>query len=646
MSSSRDGRPRDPRRPARGPAPRGARPDRPRGQSARPRRPAGQEPPRRRPASRPRSGGGAPPSPPPLLRRRFRRGDSQRRLRMAVLMMAAVMLVFSGRLVYVQGINAATYAEKAAGSRMATIDIPTTRGSITDVDGNPFALSVEVRTVFVDPEEIRDDERDRVVSELSSRFDLDPDAVAEKVDAAPDRYKVVEHDVSPEDWKDLSDLGLQGVGAQKDYKRVYPEESGAADLVGFVGDDGSGLEGLEAVLDSTLAGRPGKQQVEMGATGTQIPMAGGYAEEPVPGKDVRLTLDQDVQWYAQQALAETAEELGALGGSVIAMRPTGEVVAMADYPTYDPTDIADTDAEDRKNGAVADVFEPGSTNKVITAAGALEEGVTTPETVYTVPFDMQVLDRTFKDSSFHDTERMTLNGIMAQSSNVGTIKVGQQLGAQGLYDYLTKFGFGRPTGLDLPGEEAGVLKHPDDWWGTQLASVSFGQSLSVTAMQMASVYATVANGGVRVEPTVVAGTEDEAGEFHPSEEPAKERVISEKTAEEVSLMLEAVTGEHGTAQQARIDGYRVAGKTGTANRVDPETGQYEKRSYTAMFVGFAPADDPELIVQAVLHNPQEKYYGGEAAGPLFKDVMSFGLKTLKIPPTETEPPNIKLFEDE
>ncbi|MDA2808242.1 peptidoglycan D,D-transpeptidase FtsI family protein [Nocardiopsis suaedae] len=644
MSPSRDGRSRDPRRPARGPAPRGGRPDRPRGGAARPRRPAGQEPPRRRPA-RPRPGSGPPP-PSPLLRRRFRRGDPQRRLRIAVMIMAVVMVLFTGRLVYIQGINAATYAEQAADSRMATIDIPTTRGSITDVDGNPFALSVEVRTVFVDPEEIRDDERDRVVSELSSRFDLDPDEVAEKVGATPSRYEVVKREVPPDDWEDLSELGLQGVGAQKDYKRVYPEESGAADLVGFVGSDGAGLEGMEAVLDSTLAGRPGKQQVEMGATGTQIPMAGGYAREPVPGKDVRLTLDQDVQWYAQQALAERAEELGAQGGSIIAMRPTGEIVAMADYPTYDPSDIAGTDPENRKNGAVSEVFEPGSTNKVITAAAALEEGKTSPESVYTVPYSMEVYDRTFKDSHIHDTERMTLNGIIAQSSNVGTIKVAQQLGAQGLYDYLGKFGFGRPTGLDLPGEEAGVLKHPDDWWGTQLASISFGQGLSVTAMQMASVYATIANDGVRVEPRLVAGTVGADGEFRPSDEPRKERVVSEETSDEVKLMLEAVTGDQGTATQARIDGYRVAGKTGTANRVDPETGRYESRSYTSMFVGFAPADDPELIVQVVLHNPQKEYYGGEAAGPLFKDVMSFGLKSLKIPPSETEPPNIKLFEDE
>ncbi len=295
---------------------------------------------------------------------------------------------------------------------------------------------------------------------------------------------------------------------------------------------------------------------------------------------------------------------------------------------------------------MGEAFEPGSTNKVITAAGALEEGVTTPERVYTVPDSLQRHDQTFNDSEEHETERMTLNGIMARSSNVGMILVGEQLGAKGLYEYLGKFGFGQPTGLDLPGENAGILTDPDEWWGTQLPSISFGQGLSVNAVQLASVYATVANDGVRVEPTVVAGTVDESGTFTQAGDPKRERVVSEKTADELKLMLEAVTGDEGTAQEARIPGYRVAGKTGTANRVDPDTGGYPGGGYTSTFAGFAPADAPELIVQVVLHDPQTSYYGGEAAGPVFADVMSFGMKTLQIPPTEGDAPNIRLYEDE
>ncbi|MFC4561448.1 penicillin-binding transpeptidase domain-containing protein [Nocardiopsis mangrovi] len=658
MSSPREGRSRDPRRPGassarspRGPAPRGDRQQRPRGAAGRPPRPARDDAPRTPPAGRPKdrprtgtSGGGTGPLAP--LRRPFRRGNPRRRIHLAGVLMTVVLLVFAGRLVQIQAVDAAGYASAAADLRLSTIDIPTTRGEITDADGNPLAMSVEVRTVFVDPVDIPDHERDQVADELSARFGLDRDEVMAKVTAEPSRYQVVAEDVTPQDWSDLEDLGLQGVGALTDYKRVYPEDTGAADLIGFTGADGEGLEGLEGVMEDTLAGEPGQQQVEIGATGTQIPMAGGLAREPVAGRDIRLTLDQDVQWHAQQALAERAEELDAAGGSVIVMRPTGEIVAMADYPTYAPTEVDSSTPEDRANGAVAEAFEPGSTNKVITAAGALEDGLTTPDTVYTVPYSIQRYDQTFKDAHFHETERMTLNGIMAQSSNVGTIQVGEQLGADGLYDYLGKFGFGRPTGLDLPGENAGILTDPDEWWGTQLASVSFGQGLSVNAVQMASVYATIANGGVRAEPSLVAGTVGEDGEFDPSPEARQERVVSAETADELALMLEAVTGDDGTATEARIPGYRVAGKTGTANRVNPETGTYRGGGYTATFVGFAPADDPELIVQVVLHNPQEQYYGGEAAGPVFTDVMSFALKSEKIPPTETDPPNIRLFEDE
>ncbi|MEU0489662.1 penicillin-binding protein 2 [Nocardiopsis sp. NPDC006139] len=651
MSTPR--RPRDPRRPG-GTGKSGSRPARSTSQSGSPRggargskaegrppreaRTAPTERRRRRPA---------PPAPPPLLRRTFRRGAPGKRIRIGGALALAVLVLFAGRLVQIQGFEAEQYAEAASELRLQTIDIPTLRGAITDADGDPFALSMEVRTVFVDPEEVREDERDRLIDELVTRFDLDEEEVAAKVDAKPSRYQVVARKVPPGDWQELRDLELRGVGAEVDYERVYPEETGAADLVGFVGSEGHGLEGLEAYMDGVLAGEAGERQVEVGVDGTQIPMAGGVAKDPVPGQDVRLTLDRDVQWYVAQTLAARVEELDADGGSAIVMVPdTGEIIAMADYPTYSPTDIAASGPEQWSNGAVAETFEPGSTNKVITIGAALEEGLTTPETVYTVPYALRYYDQTFRNSSNHGTQRLTVNGIMAQSSNVGTIKVADQVGAGVLHRYMTEFGLGQPTGLALPGEETGILTDPEDWWGTQLPSVSIGHSVTVNAAQMASVYATVANGGVRVEPSVVAGTVDTEGNFTPADEPERTRVISEETAERLALMLEAVTSDEGTAPQARIDGYRVAGKTGTANRVNPETGSYEGGGYTSTFAGFAPADAPEVVVQVVLHNPQGTYYGGEAAGPAFNDIMSFALKTLKVPPTDTDPPAIRLFEEE
>nr|WP_160051043.1 penicillin-binding protein 2 [Nocardiopsis sp. FR26] len=580
------------------------------------------------------------------MRRTFRRGEPHGRIRIGGALILVVLLLFAGRLVQIQGLEAEQYAEAASNTRLQTIDIPTLRGQITDANGRPFALSMEVRTVFVDPEEVEEEERARLVDELSARFDLAEEEVEAKVDARPSRYQVVARGVLPEEWQELRSLGLSGLGSEVDYERVYPEETGAADLVGFVGSEGHGLEGLEGYLDSTLAGEAGKRRVEVGMDGTQIPMAGGLAQEPVPGQDVRLTLDQDIQWYAAQTLAERAEELEAEAGSVIVERVgTGEILAMADYPTYSQSDISATGAREWANGAVSEIFEPGSTNKVITLGAALEEGLTTPETVYTVPYSIEYYDRTFRNSTNQGTQRLTVNGIMAQSSNVGTIKIADQVGAGVLHSYMKDFGLGQPTGLHLPGEEAGVLTSPEDWWGTQLPSVSIGHGLSVNAAQMASVYSTIANGGVRVAPRVIAGTVDAEGNFTPAEEPEQRRVISQETAEQLALMLEAVTSDEGTAPEARIDGYRVAGKTGTANRINPETGSYEGGGYTATFAGFAPADDPQVVVQVVLHNPQGTYYGGEAAGPVFNDIMSFALKSLKIPPTETDPPAIRLFEN-
>ncbi|MGW5875837.1 peptidoglycan D,D-transpeptidase FtsI family protein [Nocardiopsis terrae] len=659
MSNPRDRGPRDPRRPGatgrsgsrpskrpqREPRrPTGAAPTRggagtgARGSSARQVRRGGERPGRRSPAP--------PPPPPPLLRRTFRPGEPAKRIKAAGAIIVVIIMLFAGRLTQIQGFEAETYAEAAANLRLQTIDIPTLRGQITDADGRPFALSVEVRNVFVDPQEVEEDERDELVDELVTRFDLAEEEVGAKVDATPSRYQVVATEVTPADWREMRELGLSGVGAEVDYKRVYPDETGAADLVGFVGSEGYGLEGLEGYLDSTLAGEAGKRQVEVGRDGTQIPMAGGLVSEPEPGQDVRLTLNGDLQWYAQRALAERVEELDAEGGSVVVTNTDHEILAMADYPTYVQGDISDSGPEDWSNGAVATTFEPGSTNKVVTAAAALEEDLTTPETVYTVPYALRYYDRTFRNSTNHGTQRLTVNGIMAQSSNVGTIKIADQVGRGVLHTYLTDFGLGQPTGLELPGEEAGVLTDPDDWWGTQLPSVSIGHGLTVNATQMALVYATVANDGVRVEPRLVAGTVDPEGEFTPADEPERTRVVSEETADQLALMLEAVTSDEGTAPQARIDGYRVAGKTGTANRLDPETGAYSEGDYTATFAGFAPADDPELIVQVVLHNPEDTYYGGEAAGPVFNDIMSFALKTMKVPPTDTEPPAIRLFEEE
>nr|WP_211302893.1 penicillin-binding protein 2 [Allonocardiopsis opalescens] len=557
--------------------------------------------------------------------------------------MVVVLLIFGARLVQIQGFEAAAYAQKAEESRLQDTQIPAMRGDITDAEGNPLAMTVETRTVFVDPTRVLPEERAAVIELLATELGRPVEEITEHVDAAPSQYQVVARDVPTEQAERILEHDLGGIATERDFQRRYPNGEVAANLVGFVGADGSGLEGLEYSLEDTLAGTPGEQRVEI-ADGVPIPMAGGLVREPVPGGDVRLTLDRDIQWHAQNALAQQVEELGASSGSVVVMDLDQRLLALANYPTYNLDDVEASTPEQRRNGAVADTFEPGSTNKVITAAAALEEGLITPETEFTVPYSITRHGSTFSDSSFHPTENLTATGIMAHSSNTGTVQIAEEVGAETLHSYLTDFGFAQETGLGLPGESPGVLHPVEDWWGTSLATISYGQGLSVNAVQAASVYATVANGGVRVQPSIVAGATGPDGRFRSAPAPEERRVISEETADQLAYMLESVTTDEGTAPQAQIPGYRVAGKTGTAQRVNPETGSYEDGGHTSTFVGFAPADDPQVVVQVVIHDPPaEDPYGGPVAGPVFNDVMSFALQTLQVPPTETEAPDFQIY---
>jgi cell division protein FtsI (penicillin-binding protein 3) len=361
---------------------------------------------------------------------------------------------------------------------------------------------------------------------------------------------------------------------------------------------------------------------------------------------VQLTIDRDIQWRAQQAIAEQVRKTRARSGSVIVMDPrTGHILAMATAPTFDPAAPAKARDEDLLNRAVTEVFEPGSTNKVITAAGVMEEAGVRPETEFVVPWRMQRNGRVFHDSHSHGVQRLTFGGVLATSSNVGTILAGERISKEQLHKYLRAFGFGQPTGLRFPGESDGLLPAPQRWYGAQRYTIAFGQGVSVTALQMASVYATIANRGVRVPPMLVAGTTDDRGTVTPITGRPHQRVISERTAAELSRMLEGVTSEEGTAPAAKVPGYRVAGKTGTAERPNPQCNCYRGGGYTASFAGYAPADAPRLVAQVVLQDPKRGHYGGEVAAPVFKDVMSYALQSRKIPPTGSRSPKIRIHAD-
>ncbi|MEV5883235.1 penicillin-binding protein 2 [Streptomyces sp. NPDC052020] len=632
---------------------------------ARPVRPGAQRRPGpgARPAGRP-----APPrkAAPPALRL----GSPRPRLRMIGVALTLVLAAFVLRLLQVQAVDASTYAAKAQQNRYVVHTLPAERGGITDRNGVALASTVDSYDITADPtmftrEQLKvGDGPEQAAALLAPILGEDQEALAAKL--RPEnkelRYVRLARGKTPEVWNQIKDLKtalgkkaerdesavnvLAGVFADPSSKRVYPNGDLAAGILGWVNSEGEGSGGLERKLDKTLAGEDGEIRYAQSG-GRQVPTIGANEKPAVPGSDVELTIDRDIQWAAQHAITEQVKESGADGGYVIVQDTrTGEILAMANSPGFDPNNLADADPAALGNAALQDAYEPGSTAKVMSMAAVLEENAATPMTHVVVPNRLHRGDRLFKDDVDHPTWHLTLNGVLAKSSNIGTILATGQLGEtqreanQVLYSYLRKFGLGSYSGLGFPGETKGILAPPGQWSTSQQYTIPFGQGVSINAMQAASVYSTIANGGVRVAPTLVRGTKGPDGRFTPAPEPEKTRVISEKTAKTLSRMLESVVDdEEGTGTKARIPGYRVAGKTGTANRVDPATGKY--RGYTSSFAGFAPADKPRVTVYCAIQNATKgSYFGGQICGPIYKQVMEFALKTLQVPPTGAEPANL------
>jgi cell division protein FtsI (penicillin-binding protein 3) len=556
------------------------------------------------------------------------------------ILVAMVMSLFMGRLLQLQGVEAAAYAATAEQERLRTVTIPATRGSITDADGVALATTVEAVDVTADQSQIADP--------LAVAAALAP-VLKEPVGVLRDRldgnevFAYVEREVSPKTWGKVSALHLPGIYSQPTSKRVYPQGSLAAAVLGFVGSDGHGLSGLEYGLDQELAGQDGHMTYEAGAGGRQIPSGESETDEPVPGADVQLTIDSDIQFIAQRAIRASVNQAAAQSGTVVVMDPrTGEVRALATYPSFNPSDPTAAPKKDRGNRAVSDIYEPGSTSKVMTMAAALDAGAVRPNTPITVPPTIERGGAIIHDHDPHGTLHLTATGVLALSSNIGAVLIAERLGNQALYSYLRKFGMGSTSGLDFPGESAGLLPNVKDWGATNAATIPFGQGMSVNAVQATSVFATIANNGVRVDPTLVAGTTDAGGTFTPTPPPDRTRVVTAKTSKTLSAMMETVVSDEGTAPMAQIPGYRVAGKTGTAQRVNDACGCYVGGGYTASFIGFAPADKPAVVVSVTLQDPVNGHYGGLLGGPVFKRVTSFALQSEQIPPTPDKPPSMRL----
>ena len=567
------------------------------------------------------------------------------RIRALIFLLALAMFVFGLRLVQVQAVQAGDYRMRAVNEMENTKSLPAPRGEITDINGIAFARSVAATSIVVDQTQITNPAR--VANFIAPILDL-PVAQVQASITGKRKWNMVYQNAKPALWQKLTQSISQfnsqypamspdriiGFFPERGYIREYPSGSLIASLVGFVNRDGKGATGLESSMNSMISGIDGKYSFANGY-GAEIP---GSQSEIIPaqtGTTVRLTVDRDIQWVASQAISDAVKSSNALSGTVIVMDPkTGQILAHATAPTFNPNNTSKVSLVAMRNPSVQDVYEPGSTGKVMTLAAAIEEKKITPETVITVPYALKRSTKLFRDHDKHPTQYLTTAGILAVSSNTGSIKIGELLSNDKFYEYLTKFGVGSKTGSGLPGESRGILPKVADWSGTSAPTIAFGQGYSLTAMQATSIFATIANDGVRVSPTVIAGTRDSSGNFTPAPGRTSERVVSSETAKAMRLMMESVVSGNGTAPSAAIPGYRVAGKTGTAQRIDDTCGCY--RGYTASFIGFAPADKPAYVISVTIQDPKGLHWGGVLGGPVFKKVMSFVLQSRHIAPTGTE----------
>jgi len=569
----------------------------------------------------------------------------QDRLRKILAIATVLFLLFGLRLIEIQAIRAKGYVERADNelSKSATLLAP--RGAIFDINGVELARSISAINIAVDQTVVNDPvNAANVVAPIlgMTSSQLLPSLSGDK------RYVLIAKDVAPSVWREVNDAisayntrvvrtksdlskRIGGFVPERSYIRDYPSGKLTASLIGVVNDLGDGAGGIESSLNSLLIGTNGKY-IYANGRGNIIPGSEQIRVEEKAGTSIRLTINRDVQWVAQNAISQAVSASRAKSGTVIVMDPkTGAILAQASAPTFDPNTPSSITVDKLNNPAVQEVYEPGSTGKVITVAAAMEEKLIAPDTVFTIPYSMKVADGVFHDHEKHPTQRLTTTGLLAVSSNTGAIQIGQKLGKDNLYNYLTKFGIGESTNSKLPGESAGILHPVKEWSGTSLPTIAFGQGYSLTAMQATSVFATIANNGVRVKPSILAGVIDESGKYTPAKPNESVKVLSEQTAINMRAMMESVVSTNGTAPSAAIAGYRVAGKTGTAMRFNSGCRCYS--GYTASFIGFAPADKPKYVVSVTIQDPKGMHWGGALAGPVFKKVMGFVLQNQRVQPT-------------
>ena len=523
-------------------------------------------------------------------------------------------------------VRASDLKQAAATQQESTITVPARRGTITDRRGIELAVSEPASSIAANPYLI--DDPQKVAGRLARILKLPEDDLLRKLTRRGTGFVYLARKVPALRARRAEKLRLEGLEFIPDASRTYPRDWLASQLLGMVGTDNQGLAGLEQSEDVHLRGRDGERSLVSDALGDTISL-----RETTParqGSDVRLTIDAPIQDRAEQVLADLGEKWKPKGATAIVMDPRdGAVMALANWPRVDANDVAGAPDYAKQNRAVGSTYEPGSTYKAFTVAGALEDGKVTPRTEFNLPPTIKVADREIGES--HPRGQMTLDTaqILQQSSNVGAIKIGLESGPDRFDHWTRRFGFGRPTGIDLPGEESGLLLPREKYSGSSMGNLPIGQGLAVTPMQMAVAYAAIANGGILRLPHAVAGVGG-----RPTAKPRGQRIISSATSSSLRQMLGGVLGPGGTASGANIPGYLLAGKTGTANKVDPVYGGYSDTKYVASFVGFAPADRPRLLVTVMVDEPKGEIYGGLIAAPAWKSITSFALNYLRIPPEQ------------
>ncbi|MGO8959798.1 MAG: peptidoglycan D,D-transpeptidase FtsI family protein [Streptosporangiaceae bacterium] len=562
--------------------------------------------------------------------------------------MAFLLSLFAARLIQLQGFESAHFRAVANHERLAIIKVRAARGSVISSDGTMLAMTVETEQVYADPLLIPASIRPQVASKLAGPLGLPAATILTDLNHPSSPGYDVLATVPASAGTRIAALQEPGIDMHPSYNRVYPTGDLAANFVGFTDLKGQanlvGEAGLEQEYNSVLAGRAGSEQVETGVNHDPIPLTESDVTPAVPARNLRLTIQAGIQWEAERECKLRVTQDHARTCSIIVMTQTGKILAMAQWPTYNPA--APSSIAATTNISVADVFAPGSTLKPITVAAALAKGGQTPLSAYTIPPQITMDHQfTFHDAEAHPTVRYTIAGILAHSSNVGMVQVVQHITPMQQYDYLRAFGLGSVSGLNMPGETAGLLPKPGTagYWADNPFEYSFGQGLDVTAVQMASVYAAIANGGVRVQPTIVAGTTSVNGAFSPAPKPPSRRVITATTAHDLMTILEQVPrlDAAGGQRWGLIPGYLIAAKTGTAQVSGPGLDQCLCQ-YGSSYIGIAPADNPKVVVAVNIQDPHGKYYGAQVAGPAFYDVMKFALQTMKIPPDYAKPPYIRL----